>query len=148
MAVPGGEVPASSRRYIDIPGVLLQRINGFHLCHLDENVPKESWQAVCEDAIQIVHLLYDRRILNRDVKTRNLIVRRGWSGYKVFMIDFALCQSCWEFEDEEQWRKAKAHEDEERAVGKVMQRYLKGKGGFVYRQSALYEKLFYDFMRG
>lgn len=36
------------------------------------------------------------------------------------------------------------HEDEEGAVGFVMQRYLEG--GFFYHQSALYEKLDEDYM--
>ena len=60
------------------------------------------------------------------------------------MKDFALCDFRREFEDEEDWRQSQAHQDEEGAVGYVMQRYLKG--GFVYQRSALYERLDQDFM--
>lgn len=63
----------------------------------------------------------------------------------VFMIDFGLCQFRRESRDEEDWRKWKLLQDEEGAVGYVMQRYLKG--GFVYHRSPLYTKLDDDSQR-
>ncbi|KAE8139950.1 hypothetical protein BDV38DRAFT_269375 [Aspergillus pseudotamarii] len=92
-------VPSSSssqelsvNTYIDVPGVLLQCMDGFLLTDIAAHAPQEVWQSVCDDAIQIVNLIGDRGILNEDVKTRNLIVQEN-SGrkFKVFMIDFALC---------------------------------------------------------
>lgn len=83
--------------------------------------------------------------MNKDVKTKNIIMRKEPEGkFKVVMIDFALCHFRREYKSEEDWREFKAYEDEEGAVGYVMQRYLQG--GFVYHRSALYKKLDEDFM--
>ena len=132
------------RNYLDFPGILMQYIEGFPLTDVASHAPRETWQSLCEDAIQIVNLIGDRGVLNEDVKTRSFIVSEDPENkFKVFMIDFALCNFRREYEDEEDWRGWKAAEDEEGAVGYVMQRYLKG--GFVYHQSAVYNKLDDDF---
>ncbi|KAE8415951.1 hypothetical protein BDV36DRAFT_310589 [Aspergillus pseudocaelatus] len=82
----------SVNKYIDVPGVLLQYIDGFLLTDMAAHAPREVWQSVCDDAIQIVNLIGDRGILNGDVKTRNFIVQENpGRKFKVFMIDFALC---------------------------------------------------------
>lgn len=74
-------------------------------------------------------------------------MRRELDGnFKVFMIDFALCRFRREYKTDNDWRECKAHEDEEGAVGFVMQKYLQG--GFVYHRSALYEKLDEYYMMG
>lgn len=51
-----------------------------------------------------------------------------------------------EYKRENDWRKCKAHEDEEVAVGFVIQRYLQR--NFVYHRLAHYEKLDDDYMMG
>ena len=88
----------------------------------------------------------DRGIRNQDVKTRNFVVHSDpvEEKFKVFMIDFACCEFRGEDQDEPDWRRSKAFDDEEGAVGYVVQRYLKD--GFVYHRSAQYEKLDEDFM--
>lgn len=63
----------------------------------------------------------------------------------MFMIDFAICTFRREYPDETEWRLSKVMKDEEGAVGVVMQKYLKG--GFVYKRSAVYEKLSDYFIR-
>ncbi|KAJ5928364.1 hypothetical protein N7466_007320 [Penicillium verhagenii] len=79
--------------YIDIPGILLQYIEGFPLTDIAKYTPRESWQAICEDAIRIVNLIGDLGILDEDVKTRSFIVRGNLKdGFEVIMIDFALCE--------------------------------------------------------
>ncbi|RJE17669.1 hypothetical protein PHISCL_09994 [Aspergillus sclerotialis] len=134
----------SVNKYINIPGILLQYNDGFPLTDIAKHAPRETWQSVCEEAIQIVHQIGYRGILNEDVKTRSFIVHENPGGkLKVFMVDFVLCHFRREYQDETDWWKWKAIQDEEGAVGCVMQKYLKG--GFVYRQSDLYRKLHLDF---
>lgn len=53
---------ATLAKHIDIPGILLQNIDGFHLADLAQHAPRETWQYVCEDTIQITSLLYNRGI--------------------------------------------------------------------------------------
>lgn len=134
-------------KYLDIPGVLLQYIDGFLLTNIATYTPRDTWQFLCDDAIRIINLIGDQGIRNQDVNTRSFIVqRKPGERFKVFMIDFALCSFRREYRDETDWRQWKAREDEEGAVGFVMQKYLKG--GFVYNRSGSYEKLDWDFKRG
>lgn len=95
-----------------------------------------------------MHRISDHGILNEDVNTRSFIVHtrpsaEAATGYKVFMIDFALCKLRREFGDDNDWREWKAIQDKEGAVEFVMQRYLEG--GFVYRRSGVYRKLDEEF---
>lgn len=121
--------------YTDIPGILLQYIEGFPLTDIATCAPRESWQSICEDAIRIVNLVGDRGVLNEDVKTRSFVVQsRPDNRFHVFMIDFALCDFREEYPHETEWDKHKARQDEEGAVGFVMEKNLRG--GFVYHRSA------------
>ena len=133
--------------YTDIPGILLQYIKGFPLTDIEECAPRESWQAICEDAIRVINRIGDLGILNEDVKTRSFIVREdAWVGFKVTMIDFALCKFRQDYKDGYDWDKWKSIQDEEGAVGYVMQRRLKC--GFSYRRSARYKRLDEEFKKG
>ncbi|KGO47738.1 hypothetical protein PEX1_040500 [Penicillium expansum] len=126
--------------YADIPGILLQYIEGFPLTDIATCAPRDSWQSICEEAIRIVNLVGDRGILNEDVKTRSFVVQsRPENQFHVFMMDFALCDFREAYEDETEWEELKARQDEEGAVGFVMQRKLQG--GFVYHRSARYREL-------
>lgn len=129
------------RRYIGVSGILLQYVEGFPLTNLADHTPREAWQSICEKAIQILHRMSDHGILNEDVKTRSFIVRKEGSaegGYKVFMIDFAVCNFRKDYADDAEWNEEKAIQDEEGAVGLFMQARLKG--GFVFRPSGRYKK--------
>ena len=103
------------------PGFLLQFIPGFNLADMATHAPKEHWQDIGDEAIRIVHAIGDLGVLNKDVQRLNFIV--NWDPrtkkFKVFMIDFGLATFREEVENEVEWRKLKAHEDEEGAVGKV-----------------------------
>ncbi|KAJ5586681.1 uncharacterized protein N7459_002446 [Penicillium hispanicum] len=138
----------SFSEYIDVPGILLQYIKGFQLTDIADHAPRESWQAICEDAIRIINLIGDLGILNEDVKTRSFIVHEDTNaknGFKVIMTDFALCKFRQGYKDDYDWDKWKSIQDEEGAIGYVMQRRLQG--GFVYHRSARYEKLDDEFRR-
>jgi serine/threonine protein kinase len=127
-------------------GILLQYIEGFALDDLALFAPKAAWKKTCEDAIRIVGLLGDRGVLNRDVRPRNFIVHKeSDDNYKVVMIDFGICTLREESEAEEDWWKMKAIEDEEGAVGRVMQMRLAP--DFVYYQSVQSKELSNKFLR-
>lgn len=123
------------------PGILLQCIEGFPLTEIADHAPKEIWQSVCDDAIRILHSMGDWGVLNEDVKTRSFIVSlhpTQQSGFKVTMIDFALCKFREEYKDEQEWSESKAIQEEEEAIGRIMQDKLDG--GFVYHRSYRYKK--------
>ncbi|KAJ5120415.1 uncharacterized protein N7515_009803, partial [Penicillium bovifimosum] len=88
--------------YTDIPGILLQYIDGLPLTGAIGNIVRNG----------------DLGILNEDVKTRSHIVREGrGNGSKVTIIDFALCKFRQDYEDDYEWDKWKSYDGEEGAVG-------------------------------
>lgn len=139
--------------YVDIPGILLQYIDGFPLSDIATRAPKQSWQTIGEEAMRIVNLIGDRGIMNRDVKLRNFIIQTeqklgeegGEPSFKIFMIDFSVVEFHEDYALERDWWDMKAHEDEEGAVGYLMHKRLGD--GFTYRRSDKYEKLDDEFMR-
>ncbi|PVI02956.1 hypothetical protein DM02DRAFT_699754 [Periconia macrospinosa] len=135
-----------SNEYIGPPGLLLEFIRGFPLADLAGHAPSDDWQYICEDAIRIVNVIGDRGIRNGDVKPRNILVRKDadTQKFKVFLIDFGLCTFRKQNQDDRDWREWKALEDEEGAVGLVMERKLKG--GFRYCRTPESEQLQAEFL--
>ncbi|KAF5547425.1 hypothetical protein FNAPI_8536 [Fusarium napiforme] len=109
-------------------GILLQYLPGFSLSTITDNAPQSSWQAIVDQAIQIVHVLGDHGILNADVRPDNFIVVPKDDTYQVFMIDFGQCRVRREDESDKDWGRAKWRQDEEGAVGYVMKSRLKRVG--------------------
>ncbi|KAF2756593.1 hypothetical protein EJ05DRAFT_477708 [Pseudovirgaria hyperparasitica] len=146
--------PSSSgptREYLDCPGILLEYVQGFSLTDLDKFAPKAAWQQICDEAIRIINLIGGRGIRNEDVKTRSFIVRHHPStNYQqttrpnVVMIDFGSCVLRTKDQDDRDWREWKAMQDEEGAIGMVMERKLNG--GFTYVRTAESERLMDEFM--
>ncbi|OGM43039.1 hypothetical protein ABOM_009291 [Aspergillus bombycis] len=135
---------ASVSKYTEIPGILLEHIDGFPLTDIAVHAPREAWQSLCEQAIHIIHQVGDRGILNEDVKTRSFVVQKSSERkLKMLMLDFALCKFRRDYESEKDWWEWKAIQDEEGAVGYVMRRRLQG--GYVYHRSALYTRLDDDY---
>jgi hypothetical protein len=136
-----------ANKYFDCPGILLEYIQGFPLTDLADNAPKKDWQYVCEDAIRVVHMIGDRGVCNRDVKTRSFIVcKEGTGKWKVFMIDFGLCFFRSQAKSDREFNGWQATVDEEGATGRVMEWNLKG--GFEYRRSPRSRWLLNEFKRG
>lgn len=131
-------LPEPLRKCFDVPGIILDYVDGFPLTDLETNAPKDTWQSIIEDAIRIVMLISERDIRNKDVKTRSFIIRRDpiTEKYDMKMIDFGECVFRGPGQSDEEWRKEKWSQDEEGAVGVVMEHKLKG--GFVYTQSLRY----------
>lgn len=101
--------------------------------------------------IRIINLIGGRGIRDEDVKTRSFIVRNNPSKYgprttptDVVMIDFGSCVLRTKDQDDRDWREWKAMQDEEGAIGMVMERKLNG--GFTYVRTAESERLMDEFM--
>lgn len=124
--------PEPVSEYTDVPGILMEYIEGFSLSELGARAPKEAWQTVGDTAIYIVNNIMDRGILNKDVKERNFVVDPE-NNFQVRMIDFALCDFREEYEDEAAWKRAQAIEDEEGGIGVCLHGKLKG--GYTWVQS-------------
>ncbi|KAH8821870.1 hypothetical protein F5884DRAFT_769280 [Xylogone sp. PMI_703] len=132
------------QKYFDIPGVLLEDCAGFTLEKLSENVPNSYWQDICDHAVSIVNSVSDHNVLNRDVKPENFLVMQSKKDsrmvYRPVMIDFGCCRVRATNESDEDWRESKRGEDEEGAIGLVMQERLKKRGGYyTYRPSYRYD---------
>ena len=138
------------RRHFRVKGIMLEYIPGFSLSDLVvSGVPPGAWQGIVDRAIRIVHALSDRDVLNKDVRPTNFIAS-GWSGddgdndqaieeFRIFMIDFGQSRLRREDEADPEWGRAKWRQDEEGAVGLVMQRRLKKVGiGISYVPSHRY----------
>ncbi|KAF2432674.1 hypothetical protein EJ08DRAFT_677542 [Tothia fuscella] len=137
----------STSEYLNCPAILLEYLKGSPLTDLAKFAPREVWQDICDEAIRIINGICDHYIRNKDVNTRSFIIRGNPSAteFSVRMIDFGHCVLKGADEGEQDWRKRKAREDEEGAIGVVMQRKLKG--GFIYTRSSEAESLSYEFMR-
>ena len=140
---PSSSGPTSE--YLDCPGILLEYIQGFHLTDLEKFAPKATWQQICDEAIRIINQIGNRGIRNEDVKTRSFVVREipHPPQFQVFMLDFASCVIRKPDQDDQDWREWKAMQDEEGAIGRVMERKLKG--GFQYTRTAESESLIAEF---
>ncbi|KAF2657461.1 hypothetical protein K491DRAFT_691097 [Lophiostoma macrostomum CBS 122681] len=139
-----------------VPGLLLQYIpNAFSLQDLYEAkppppAPKEALQYIVEEAIRIINIMMSKDILNTDVQPRNSLIR--WdpvlNRWKVILIDFGHCYFRNEGESERDWRENQANQDEEGAIGYLMQTLLgehRG-GGFKYEKTEYSKQLSWDFM--
>lgn len=131
--------------YTRCPGTIFQYIEGFALTDIENHLPREYWQEVCDTAISIIHQIGDRGISNRDVKTRSFILRPVpcCAIPQVFMTDFGTCVFRDRLKDEHEFREFQADEDEEGAIGRVMERSLEG--GYKYQMSARARRLLRDF---
>jgi hypothetical protein len=136
----------SIHKHFDCPGILLEYIDGFPLTSLQDFAPKVAWQQICENAISIVNKIGSQNVRNEDVKTRSLIIRKDsrTGDFTPLMMDFGHCVIRKPDQDDHDWRESKAHQDEEGAIGLVMERLLNG--GFVYKRSVESEALVEEFM--
>ncbi|KAG9580835.1 hypothetical protein KCU77_g12048, partial [Aureobasidium melanogenum] len=130
---------------VNMPGILIQYIDGFHLTDLHEHLPQDCWQPIVDTSIETLHHIQECGILNRDVNTRSFMVHP--LTHKVMMIDFGIVLFRQDFEDDREWERLQAQEDEEGAVGLPMQTSLKERGGgtIIYKPSEQYWRLKYRY---
>ena len=116
---------------LSIPGILLEYIPGPTLSTMTDVIPRQSWQRIVEQAVEIVRAYSSLGFLNRDVRCSNFVVNEAVpDGHerRVVMIDFAVCEFREDDQSDEEWGRMKWSEDEENAVGCVMQMRLERVG--------------------
>ncbi|KAL9104189.1 MAG: hypothetical protein Q9163_000841 [Psora crenata] len=120
---------------LEVRGVLLELVDGYHLSDIAKYAHPSSWQHICDEAIRTTNLISDHGILNEDIKPHNVLVRtpKNFSDYKIVIIDFAQCRFQEANQPEAAWRHEKWRQDEEGAIGYVMAQRLKG--AFEYKAS-------------
>lgn len=120
--------------FMEVKGILIEFISGFPLAELSDNAPREFWQTICDQAVQIVHRISDHDILNEDTDIKNvMVIPRGSNAenaYRVVMLDFADCRFRQDYESDDEWAYEKRSSPDEAAIGAVMQDKLKKAAGF------------------
>ena len=137
------------------PDLLLQHIpNAVPLKSLyttltPPSVPRVAWQYTVEEAVDIINPIMQHGIRNNDIHPRNaLVFHSGFHNkYKVVMIDFGGCDLR-TTESEREWREAEAYEDQEGAIGRLMECLLTRHcgGGYVYQATAFTKQLEYVYL--
>jgi serine/threonine protein kinase len=125
-------------QYTKVRAILMEHIAGFTLDDIVTRVPESDWAPVCDQAIEVIRKIAEHDFINFDIKTRNIIVRRGSEecSYQVFLLDFGQCGFRDPSDSDEIWRERKRQKDEEGAVGYIMMNHIsraKGKKGKKYR---------------
>jgi serine/threonine protein kinase len=127
--------PPSSSEVFDIPGIIIEYIDGFRLSDLAENTDSSEWNRLVNTAVDVTgEILNDSDVLNEDVRPDNMMVCRDrtWEGgYRLCMIDFGVCRFRGEDEGIEEWGRAKHVQDEEDGMSEIMRIKLREGSNFV-----------------
>lgn len=133
----GGQQDESLSQYTEVRAILMEYIPGFPLSDVVTEAPESDWAPICDQAIEVIRKIIDNDFINFDIKTRNILVRRGGEGsYQVFYLDFGECRFRDPSDSDQVWRERKRQKNEEGAVGYIMMNcisYAKGKKGKKYK---------------
>lgn len=134
----------------ECPGILIEYIEGLTLGDLLEDntlVPRAELQAIGDAAVQVIGLIRDRGVCNRDTNVRHCFIRKDavTGQWQAIMTDFGLCFFRSQATNDEEFREWHADEDAEGAIGRVFERGMNG--GFEYHESDYAYKLGNDFRR-
>lgn len=140
----------AAENLLEVKGVLLEFIDGHTLSQIG-NIPRENWKEVCEEAVRTVRLLDDFSIRNTDVRPSNIMVSRSAASgkekkYRIVMLDFGQCLERKPDESDAEWGREKWCQDEEGAIGLVMQHRLKR--DFAYDWSFHHSQRFREWAPG
>lgn len=125
----------------EVQGIMIEFIEGYNLSDLAQNEPQSAWQNICDEAVRAVNLIGEHGVLNEDVRTHNILVRKraisSAQAPEIFIIDLAQCRFREDYVSEAAWNHEKRRQDEEGAIGFVMAQKLKGaveyKPSYPYR---------------
>lgn len=131
---PEDDVKPSSSEVFDIPGIIIEYIDGFRLSDLTDNAASSEWNRLVNTAVDVTgEILNDSDVLNEDVRPDNMMVCRDptWEGgYRLCMIDFGVCRFRGDDEGTEEWGRAKHAQDEEDGMSEIMR--IKLREGFEF----------------
>lgn len=135
--VAGEQVYENFAKYIDAGAILIEYIPGFLLSTMVTETPELAWPGICDQAIKVVHKIIGHHFVNTDMQTRNVIVRRdGVEDYRVFYIDFGLCDFRDPSDSDEVWMEYSYQNAEENRIGWSLANAIsraKGKKGKRYK---------------
>ena len=141
------DLPPTATDVFEVPGILIEYIDGFTLEDVHLQAPQSHWQYLCDQAMEVVNRISDRNVLNQDVRRGNMIVRKKKDTpienghtpkpsdpklgdiYDVLAIDFGLSRLRRPNETDDQWREAKFEQHEDENIGLVMASALKKSHG-------------------
>ncbi|THX50990.1 hypothetical protein D6D08_09806, partial [Aureobasidium pullulans] len=63
--------------YTEIRAILMEHISGFPLHDIVKETPESDWASICNQAVDIIRKIAENNFINFDIKTRNILVRRG-----------------------------------------------------------------------
>ncbi|KAK4201760.1 Serine/threonine-protein kinase [Triangularia verruculosa] len=110
--------PTLRPEYFQIPGVLLEYVDGFNLTDLGStNVPQHKWHSIIQQAVDAARYINDAGVINTDCQPRNVVVQR--ETLRPLHIDFAQCL----FAEDMGWEEfgeTKIMIDNQGAIGTVM----------------------------
>ncbi|MCJ1385397.1 hypothetical protein MMC17_008520 [Xylographa soralifera] len=111
-----------------ICGILIEEIDGFALSDLATSAPEKDWFDVLYAAKQWLKDIDRCGVLNKNVRPANVIMQGislfGDDFWNPVFIDFTQCELREENTTEEEWRKRQIGQDEEGAIGYVMNKRL------------------------
>ena len=129
------------------PCLLLEDVTGFNLVDVFTKAPESAWCDIGDKVLEVVNLISDRGVLNmwytlNSFTIRTLTVEDGTVTYIPVMTDVKNCRIRRQDENEEQWRRAKRHVDEEGQVGLQLVTMFKNAGHeYSYKPSFRYHRL-------
>ena len=131
---------STQNSFFEVQGIIIEFIEGYNLSDLAENEPQSAWQNVSDEAIRTVNLIGDYGVLNKDVCSRNVLVKKraisSAEAPEIIVIDLALCRFREDYTSEAAWIHEKSLEDEEGGIGFPMAHELKG--AVIYKPSNSY----------
>ena len=129
------------------PCLLLEDVGGFNLADLFTKAPESAWCDIADKVLEVVNLISDRGVLNvwytlHSFTIRTLTAEDGTVTYITVMTDVKNCRTRRQDENEEQWRRAKRHLDEEGQIGLQLVTMFKNAGhDYTYKPSFRYHRL-------
>ena len=128
------------------PCLLLEDVVGFNLADLFTKAPESAWCDIGDKVLEVVNLISDRGVLNvwytlHSFTIRTLTSEDGTVTYVPVMTDVKNCRTRRHDENEEQWRHAKRHLDEEGQVGLQLISMFENAGHeYTYKPSFRYHR--------
>ena len=129
------------------PCLLLEDVVGFSLADLFTKAPESAWCDIGNKVLEVVNLISDRGVLNmwytlNSFTIRTLNAEDGTITYIPVMTDVKNCRTRRHDENEEEWRRAKRHIDEEGQIGLQLVTMFKNAGQeYNYKPSFRYHRL-------
>ncbi|KAJ8128141.1 hypothetical protein O1611_g5492 [Lasiodiplodia mahajangana] len=120
--------------YFQVPGILIEKINGFNLTNLVAEMPEgppDLWAEIVQKATDLAVEINRAGVLDEDSQPRNaLVTRRGHNTYQVRRIDFgeAMLESDLKFyrkDEPDYFKQCAASSDNPGAIGLVMMAKVK-----------------------